>query len=462
MEGTNRGIMRIRNKNLKSVTEIVTSNTGMTVDELLNDKREWTYDFSEFFELLSLMKPERIIIIGDYDDDGVWSTKILKSTLSEMVGETTQIFVRLPHRISEGYGTKPCQLIPFDLTKRDLVITIDNGVTALDAISYAKSRRSKVVIMDHHQPIMDKDKNIILPEADLIYDAHFDEKSNFTDWCAGGMAAMLTLQAPVSEKQKKKAIVGGAIATVGDSVRLVDGNRWLLKKGLYLINNDKESRGIGLEALLFEMKCENYIDEMTVGFSIVPCINAIGRLKDDGAEKALELMDFQGDLKTAQKLAERLIIINEERKRLTAFWAEKCFKFVEEKGYDKDKSIVISNRHIHEGIVGIIAGKLMERYNRPSFVFTDHSDRQDLQKGSGRSAQGVNMKELLDRHRDLLFTYGGHSGAAGMTIEKTNYRSFRDALNEDLKDIPYIEEDIIVDLIVNINDLRNVIKEYDR
>jgi len=451
--------MKIRNKE-KSISQIVTENTGMTVEQLTDDKRVWTYDFHELFELLEKKKPKRILIFGDYDDDGVWGTWILKGVMKEITD--AKVLTRLPHRLSEGYGAKPFQLEPFGLTENDTVITIDNGVAALDAIDYAKSCGSSVIIMDHHQPVIDSEGNVILPKADLIFDAHFDGKSNFKDWCAGGMAAMLALQAPVSEQFKKQAIVAGAIATVGDSVTLIDGNRWLLKEGLRLINSDKESRSMGLYSLMVAMNCEEYVDEQTIGFSIVPCINAVGRLLDDGAEQALALADMETSFNEAYAIAERLVAINEERKSLTDFWAGKCFEFVESKGYDKDKVILISNDSIHEGIVGIIAGKLMERYNRPSFAFTKHSTDELLQKGSGRSAQGVNLKELLDRHQDLLYGYGGHSGAAGLTVSKDNYCELRTALNEDLKDIPYDEETIVADIVVEAKDIDEISKEIDK
>ena len=454
-----RTVMKLLNAE-KSISQIVTENTGMTVDQLINDKREWTYDFTELFELIGKKKPKRIIIFGDYDDDGVWGTWILKGIMRETTD--AEVFTRLPHRLSEGYGAKPSQLEPFGLTDSDMVITIDNGVAAFDAINYAKECGATVIIMDHHQPAIDSDGNVTLPDADLIFDAHFDGKSNFTDWCAGGMAAMLALQAPVSEIFKKQAIVAGAIATVGDSVTLVDGNRWLLKEGLRLINTDRDSRCMGLYSLMVAMKCEEYVDEQTIGFSIVPCINAAGRLLDDGAEQALALADADTSFSEAYAIAENLVAINEERKSLTDFWAGKCFEFVESKGYDKDKAIVIANDGIHEGIVGIIAGKLMEKYNRPSFVFTKHSTDDLLRKGSGRSAQGVNLKDLLDRHQELLYAYGGHSGAAGLTVSIDNYGELRIALNEDLKDTPYEEETITADITVEEKDLERVADEIDR
>ncbi len=451
--------MKIKNEE-KSISQIVTENTGMTVDQLTNDIRKWTYDFTELFELIGKKKPKRIIIFGDYDDDGVWGTWILKGVMRETTD--AEVLTRLPHRLSEGYGAKPSQLEPFGLTENDMVITIDNGVAAFDAINYAKECGATVVILDHHQPVVDSEGNVKLPNADLIYDAHFDGKSNFSDWCAGGMAAMLALQSPVSEIFKKQAIVAGAIATVGDSVTLVDGNRWLLKEGLRLINTDRDSRCMGLYSLMVAMNCEEYVDEQTIGFSIVPCINAAGRLLDDGAEQALTLADTDTSFSEAYAIAENLVAINEERKSLTDFWAGKCFEFVESKGYDKDKAIVIANDGIHEGIVGIIAGKLMEKYHRPSFAFTKHSTDDLLRKGSGRSAQGVNLKDLLDRHQELLYAYGGHSGAAGLTVSKDNYGELRIALNEDLKDTPYEEETITADITVEVKDLERVSEEIDR
>ena len=165
--------MKIRNKE-KSISQIVTENTGMTVEQLTNDKRVWTYDFHELFKLLEKKKPKRILIFGDYDDDGVWGTWILKGVMKEITD--AKVLTRLPHRLSEGYGAKPAQLEPFGLNENDLVITIDNGVTALDAIDYAKSCGSSVIIMDHHQPVIDSEGNVILPKADLIFDAHFDGK----------------------------------------------------------------------------------------------------------------------------------------------------------------------------------------------------------------------------------------------------------------------------------------------
>lgn len=450
--------MKKRNESFHTIREIVTANTGMTVEQLLNDEREWSYDYSEFFRKLKEMNPERIIIVGDYDDDGVWSTATMDMTLTEM---GYRVYTRLPRRLSEGYGAKPCQLEPFNLTERDLVLTVDNGIAAFEAVDYAKNKGATVVIMDHHQPKIENGQ-IVLPNADIIYDGHFDGKTNFKDWCAGGMATMFCLQAPVSRKTKNKALVGGAIATIGDSVTLVDGNRWMVKEGIRLMNTDRESLSMGLFALMTAMKCEGFVDEMTIGYSLVPCINAAGRLLDDGAERAFQLVTFEGNFSEAMNLAEELVLCNTERKNLTSYWTGRCYDFVEKKNYEKEKVILVENDSIHEGVVGILAGKLMEKYDRPAFVFTKHAGDETLIKGSGRSAQGVNMKELLDQHQDLLYAYGGHAGAAGVTLKMSNFQAFREALNNTLKDTAYNEDSVVADLIIDSKELPEIISEYNK
>lgn len=370
-------------------------------------------------------KPVRII--GDYDIDGICSIYILFCGLKAAGADVDYV---VPHRINDGYGINE-HLIDNAINEGiDTIVTCDNGIAAYNQVRYAKENGITMIVTDHHDvpfEIKDDKKVYIVPPADAVINPkQADCDYPFKLLCGAGVAykliSLLYDRLGLDKKELEDYIEFMAIATVGDIVDLIDENRIVVKYGLKHIAHTKNT---GLRALIEECQLDiNNISSYHIGFVIGPCLNASGRL--DTARQAIELMLCK-DNEKAHNMAKELIALNNERKSMTEQETQKAIELVENTGLLKDRVLVIYLKDCHESIAGIIAGRIKERYYRPTFVITN---AEDGAKGSGRSIEGYNMYEEINKCKNVLTKYGGHPMAAGLSLAISDIDIFRKMLND--------------------------------
>lgn len=370
-------------------------------------------------------KPVRII--GDYDIDGICSIYILFCGLKAAGADVDYV---VPHRINDGYGINE-HLIDNAINEGiDTIVTCDNGIAAYNQVRYAKDNGITMIVTDHHDvpfEIKDDKKVYIIPPADAVINPkQADCDYPFKLLCGAGVAykliSLLYDRLGFDKKELEDYIEFMAIATVGDIVDLIDENRIVVKYGLKHIAHTKNT---GLRALIEECQLDiNNISSYHIGFVIGPCLNASGRL--DTARQAIELMLCK-DNEKAHNMAKELIALNNERKSMTEQETQKAIELVENTGLLKDRVLVIYLKDCHESIAGIIAGRIKERYYRPTFVITN---AEDGAKGSGRSIEGYNMYEEINKCKNVLTKYGGHPMAAGLSLAISDIDIFRKMLND--------------------------------
>ena len=359
---------------------------------------------------------KKIRIVGDFDVDGVMSVYILYKGLKRL---GAKVDYAIPDRVLDGYG------INRDIIKASkddgvkTIITCDNGISAIDEIKYAKELGLTLIVTDHH------DIPQSLPDANAIINPkQKDCNYPFKSLCGAGVSFKLIeylyeINGLADEIYDFLEYV--AIATICDVVDLTDENRIIVKNGLEKLNNTKN---IGSKALIEVCGIGGKeIGVYHIGFIIGPTINASGRL--DSALLALQLL-LTEDIELANELAITLRDLNEERKNMTLDGIEKAVFQIENSSLKDDKVLVIYEPEIHESIAGIIAGRVKERYNKPTIVLTNGKDGA---KGSGRSIEEYNMYEELSKCKDLLNRYGGHPMAAGLSIDVENIGKLRNTLN---------------------------------
>lgn len=418
-------------------------------------------DMDRAVEILAekIREEKKIRVIGDYDIDGVNATYILQQGLFELGAD---IDTDIPDRIKDGYGLN-IALIDRALDDGvDTIITCDNGIAAADEITYGKENGLTIVVTDHHEvPYIEEEgeKNYILPPADAVVDPHrADCGYPFKGLCGAAVAYKL-VEALCNVMQREPEdldylMENVAIATVGDVMDLTGENRVFVKQGLEML---KRTQNPGLKALI---ECTGIdVDRLNayhIGFVIGPCINASGRL--DTAKRALELLNAR-TRRDAVMLAEDLKALNDSRKEMTERGVNEAINMIETTSLKDDHVLVVYLPDCHESIAGIIAGRIREKYYRPTFVLTK---AEDGVKGSGRSIETYDMFAQMCRCRDLFIKFGGHKLAAGLSLTEENVPLFRKTINElaelseeDLQmkvsidmrlPFPYITEELIHEL----------------
>lgn len=365
----------------------------------------------------------KITIYGDYDVDGVMSTVILFKTLSSL-GACVDFY--LPLRSDDGFGLNINAIDKLHKNGTKIIFTCDNGIAAINEIEYAKSLGMKIIVLDHHEPNVENNEEI-LPIADAIIDnKQCNCKYPFKFLCAGAMAykfSVLLLE-KYNLPQDKNLLVFAALATLCDVVPLVDENRIIAKCGLDLINNNDFSNK-GLFALLKQNKIsDRHINSTDVGFIIGPCINACGRLKS--ADLAAKLFLTEDD-DEANQLAFEICQLNEQRKLMTRIAYDEVLFELSDYDLINNPVIVYYNKNVDESIAGIVAGKIKEHFYHPVIFFTDSNN---IIKGSARSIENYNIFDQLQKCRNLFLKFGGHPMAAGISMEKSNLKLLAKKLNE--------------------------------
>lgn len=386
---------------------------------LLNNSKSMK-DITRAVELLAvkIRQGARIRIIGDYDVDGVMSTYILQQGLLSC---GAKVDYAIPHRISDGYGINIDLIADAINDGIDTIITCDNGISAVEQIAYAKDNGLAVIVTDHHEVPE------VLPAADAIVNPRqSDCEYPFKQLCGAAVAYNVIVELyrylNVGEEKHEEFLEYVAMATICDVMDLVGENRILVKEGLKRL---QDTDNIGLRELIKVNNLEGQITPFHIGFVLGPCLNASGRL--DAATRALDLLNTT-NVSEAVKLAGDLKNLNDSRKDMTIEGVEEAISAVESSSVKDDKVLVVYLPNCHESLVGIIAGRLRERYYKPTIVLTDG---EDLVKGSGRSIEGYSMYDELVKCQEFFEKFGGHPMAAGLSLKrKEDLPRFRKKINE--------------------------------
>ena len=383
-------------------------------------------------------------IIGDYDIDGVTATYILLKGFKRL-GANVDTYI--PDRVADGYGIHDHLIKKAMEDGIDTIVTCDNGISASSQITYAKELGMTVVVTDHHEvPFTDTEegRTYILPPADAIINPKQADCTYPNKNICGAVVAMKLVFAlyekyRLPEEEKEDFLEPAAIATVGDIMDLQGENRILVKEGLARLPFTKNK---GLKALIRAIGLEDQkITSYDIGFRLGPCINASGRL--DTAMRSLALLQSE-DEEEAAKLAGDMKALNDSSKALTEKGTEKAYKLIESSNLKNDRVMVVFLPECHESLAGIIAGRIREKYHKPTFVLT--RGEKSL-KGSGRSTENYSMYEELVKCDSLLVQYGGHPMAAGLSIEEENVEKFRQTLNDNCT---LTEEDMIPKIVIDV------------
>ena len=441
------------------------------IDFYLNGTVEDLYDgllMKDMDRAVDILKEKieegkKIRVIGDYDIDGVNATYILQQGLA---GLGADVDTDIPDRIKDGYGLNQMLIDRALEDDVDTIITCDNGIAAMSEIAYGKENGMTIVVTDHHEvPYLEEngEKKYLLPPADAVVDPHrADCEYPFKGLCGAAVAYKLVevlyrvfgKSEQEVEHLQESLMENVAIATIGDVMDLVGENRVFVKKGLELLKTTKNE---GLHAL---MQCTGVdtanLNTYHIGFVIGPCINAGGRL--DTAKRALELLNAS-NRREAVTLAADLKELNDSRKEMTEEGVEEAVRQIESSSWKDDQVLVVYLPECHESIAGIIAGRIKERYYRPTFVLTKGETGV---KGSGRSIEAYDMFAEMSRCRELFTKFGGHKLVAGLSLEEEKVEVFRKRINElaDLTEedlqmkvsidmrlpFPYINEELIHEL----------------
>ena len=363
-------------------------------------------------------KKENVLILGDYDVDGVTSCAVLKLALKRM-GLDAQHYI--PHRLNEGYGINESIIKLAKKNKIDLFISVDCGTANFKEVELLNKAKIDTIVIDHHKPLDGK-----VPKAyAVINPKQNDCNYPFKDLAAVGVVFKL-IQA-LTKKDAFQDLDLVALGTVADVMDIIGENRLIVKEGLKKIN---ETKNIGLKALIDASSIKNKtIMPGFISFILAPRINASGRM--DSAEKSLELF-LSEDKESAQSLANDLNNHNRERQRIQEETFNEALSIIERDINFKDHYvIVLSKEGWHQGVLGIVASKISDRFYRPTIVISLDKNKG---KGSARSIDNFHIFDALSDCSGLLETFGGHKYAAGLTIIKNNIKKFHDTINHIAKD----------------------------
>lgn len=358
---------------------------------------------------------EKILVYGDYDADGVTSTTILVKTL-ESLG--AQVGWYIPNRFTEGYGPSEGAFRNAHDEDVTLIITVDNGVQGHHEIDIANELGIDVIVTDHHE------FGITKPNAyAIVHPVHPDFDYPFEYLAGVGVSYKLCKALKADLPDYFLGLV--AIGTIADLVSLTDENRYMVKRGLNILN---EKPSPGIKALLEVADYTDEVSEQTVGFIIGPRLNAVGRLDD--ARLACELLMCE-DSDEATFLAEEVDHFNTQRKAIVETITEEALVLAQEQIDTNAQFLVLAKEDWNEGVLGIVASRIVEQYHLPTILLNVDIE-QNHAKGSARSIEQVSMFEFLQNNSELIQKFGGHHMAAGMTLDIDAIESLKKALNDEM------------------------------
>ena len=398
----------------KEIAEFIAEKPKKTYDPFLLPDMEAGVDLI----LDAIEKKKKICIYGDYDADGVTSVSILMGFLGEL---TDNLEYYIPNRIEEGYGLNKDAIRSIHGSGTGLIITVDCGSVSYEEVELAKELGMQVLVTDHHS-ITD-----VKADCLMINPKRMDCEYPFRELAGCGVAFKLTQALQKKTGLPKSVLNRGldmvALGTIADVVPLLDENRTLVKHGMNIISSGYRP---GLAALvkgisfdLRELRSDN------IAFGVAPHINAAGRMGDAKVAAQLMLGKNQSDINNC---VQRLISFNRERKRIQDKAFEECVREIERK-HIGEPVLILLNEDIHEGIAGIVAGKLKEKYQRPVIIVTPSGENL---KGTGRSIPGVHLYELLQRYEDMFLRFGGHAGACGFSMETGKFETLCNELKNEM------------------------------
>ncbi|MGC8820833.1 MAG: single-stranded-DNA-specific exonuclease RecJ [Fervidobacterium sp.] len=385
---------------------------------------------------------EKVIIHGDYDVDGITGTAVLYTFLSEN-GWNANYYI--PKRVDNGYGIQPQFVEEAAQRGFKVILTVDCGITAFEAVEKAKNVGIKIVITDHHQP------KEILPNADAIVNPKRpDDQYPFKEFAGVGVAykliCALAEKINIHHSSADEVLDLVALGTVADMVELIDENRYIVKEGLRRLNNAPK---LGIIRLVQKLGIGN-ISTRDIGYKIAPKLNAAGRL--DSPDDAFKLI-ITKDEANATELVEILLGYNTTRQEIEAKIYNEAIEMIERNSFDRLPIVVAYGYGWHIGVIGIVATRLVHLYKKPVMVI---SIEDGVARGSARSIHGVNIISLLERFRDIFEDFGGHTMALGFSLKEENIPGLIDAIREKISDDDIkIEEVLLVDEKISVDDISN-------
>ena len=354
---------------------------------------------------------EKILVYGDYDADGITSTVLLVETLISLGANVSSY---IPNRFEEGYGPNKEAFTKIINSGISLIITVDNGIAGVEEVELANELGCDVIITDHHK-IQD-----IIPNAyAIIHPEHPEGDYPFKKLAGVGVA--FKLAHALLEIFPDFLLDLVAIGTIADMVSITDENRIFVKQGLELLNEDPR---IGLKMLLELSNINSKIDEQTVGFYITPKLNSIGRM--DSAKLGLSFLMAE-DAANARVLAEQIEKFNIERKQVTEEIVKDVIDKIETSD-KKNKNVIMISGDYHEGVLGIVASNIVEKYQKPVFIM---NSKEGILKGSARSIYDFNIYTAMNKISDLFIAFGGHTLAAGFSFDEVNLNKIEDFLDNE-------------------------------
>ncbi|MDD3302651.1 MAG: single-stranded-DNA-specific exonuclease RecJ [Candidatus Gracilibacteria bacterium] len=417
-------------------------------DDSLNKTIEDLYDpyllkgMNEGVERIKKAKElgQKVMIFGDYDVDGVTATSILMHAFKK-IGINASY--RLPHRIHDGYGLKNYFIDEMEALGVDLVITVDCGTKDIEAINHAKQKNIDVIVTDHHS-VPD-----IIPEGAIaiINPKREDCSYPFKQLSGAGVAFKLMsalVKEFLEEKEAKDYIEEtldiAALGTVADCMNLVGENRIIVEAGLKQL---KKSRSKGLRKLI-ESKINEDLDSDIFSFLLGPKLNAAGRL--DSPYKAINLILNNGN--TIDATISEIESLNERRRKLTYKYFDEALENIN----SEDNIIFYESKEISHGIIGIIAGKITEKFYRPSIVLIEEEEKY---VASCRSPDYFSIVEILEKYKDYFIAFGGHKQAAGFSITKDKFPKFKEKIIQDLNNLDFsiFKKSLYIDKVITINEI---------
>ena len=445
-------------KNIPARILEIMKNRGITgpeeIREYISRKPQTAYDpflmngmdeaVSRIFQAVD--NKEKIVVYGDYDTDGVTSTALLMRAIGTY---TSNLSYYIPSRLDEGYGLHKESISRIKEEGADLLVSVDCGATAAEEVEFAHSISLDTVITDHHNVGEKKAPGIVVDPRDK------DSGYPFTGLAGVGVAYKLVLalsaERPLPPGMKLSLLELVAIGTIGDIMPLTDENRTIVKYGLNVINSGRGCLGI---MRLIEMAGLDYktITATGLAFGIIPRINSAGRLGDASVSVKMLLSENED---SAEVYCSRLMELNDRRRSLQDKAYEVCRPEAEHQLEDGD-FLLIEARGVHEGILGIVAGKIKEEMHRPVVIVTPGGE-DGLWKGTGRSVEGVNLFEMLNKYNQRFVHFGGHNAACGFTIEESEIAQLRKDLQRDMAQVcrenpDVFDEPVFVDEYIGIEE----------
>lgn len=423
----------IQNPNqYKSVEEAILGMSGQTELELLSPDTvppDCVDGIPEAARAIQLAIENKIPvkIVGDYDVDGITSTAILTKLLNYYGVEPSTY---IPKRFTDGYGVSEKILAG---VKNTLIITVDNGIAAGDVLDKAvEEGRNGVVVLDHHLPDGREPKNAI-----AVVDPYLHPDMNeFTEYCGAGLAFKLAeymlLDEPLAtaEKLLNDIQMLACFGTIADSMPLIGDNRRIVMDGIALVNSGRAMLSQGISQLLTIGCNGSEFSVETVSYNIAPLINAPGRLYNAGGTSSLKMLMCDDPIE-AQTYGAKMVQINKQRQTQVSTWMKKIQEALS-KAPGEIAPVVVFEPEMPEGLVGLVAGKLASTYHCPAIVMVRGEN--GIVKGSARTYGEFHIKDMLDTMSSLFTTYGGHAGAAGISLMQSDIEEFRQKVRAYFKD----------------------------